>query len=306
MASFGERMRREREMRGITLEAISEKTKITTRTLEALEKDDFDKLPGGIFNKGFVRSYAQFLGMNEEQVLKDFIEVAGDPEQVLPLPDPPVKQQELPQPKERRSWTSVAVPALATVVVLGVGWKIAPKVGRVAGSGWTRVVKEKGQPGRSSMTAYAATNPTLPANSAGAAPTQNTETTQTPASAPENPITPAAAPAVATLQPATQTTNTAARSPQLVPASAPTPRSDRFVILVKAMKPAWVSITADGKPVIEGELKRKKKIRAYSQVVLKTNNAGALAFSRNGQPLQPLGQRDQQATVTFTPHGIAR
>ncbi|MBV9609866.1 MAG: helix-turn-helix domain-containing protein, partial [Acidobacteria bacterium] len=64
MSSFGERMRREREMRGITLEAISEKTKITTRTLEALEKDDFDKLPGGIFNKGFVRSYAQFLGMN--------------------------------------------------------------------------------------------------------------------------------------------------------------------------------------------------------------------------------------------------
>src|SRR5947209_10119084 len=139
MASFGERMRREREMRGITLEAISEKTKITTRTLEALEKDDFDKLPGGISNKGFVRSYAQFLGMNEEQVLKDFIEVAGDPEQVLPLPDPPVKQQEVAQPKERRSWTPVAAAVATAVLVLFGAWKLGPKVRRVAGSAWTAV-----------------------------------------------------------------------------------------------------------------------------------------------------------------------
>jgi Domain of unknown function (DUF4115) len=67
-----------------------------------------------------------------------------------------------------------------------------------------------------------------------------------------------------------------------------------------------VSITADGKPVIEGVLKRKKKIRAYSQVVLKTNNAGALAIARNGQPLAALGHEDQQTTVTFTPDGITR
>ena len=88
MGSFGERMRRERDKRGITLDSISQTTKIGTHILEALEKEEFDKLPGGIFNKGFVRSYANFLGMNEEQVLKEFIEVAGDPEQ--PLPDPPL------------------------------------------------------------------------------------------------------------------------------------------------------------------------------------------------------------------------
>jgi|SRR5581483_10158089 len=294
MASFGERMRREREMRGITLAAISEKTKITTRTLEALEKDDFDKLPGGIFNKGFVRSYAQFLGMNEEQVLKDFIEAAGDPEQVLPLPDPPVKRQEIPQPKERRSWTSVAIPAVAAMIVLGVGWKMIPKMRRLSGTSLTQVVTEKSDPGHGSSTAYAAT----------------AETTQTPPNAPVQPTAvtpPLQAPSTAaTLQSVTQTTTGTAAGPQLVPTSAPSARSDRFVILVKAMKPAWVSITADGKPVIEGELKRKKKIRAYSQVILKTNNAGALAFSRNGQPLQPLGPQDQQATVTFTPDGIAR
>jgi cytoskeleton protein RodZ len=299
MAPFGERMRREREMRGITLEAISEKTKITIRTLQALEKDEFDKLPGGIFNKGFVRSYAQFLGMNEEQVLKDFIAVAGDPEQ--PLPDPPVKHQEIiPQPKEKRSWTGVAAVVVAAVMLLGVGWKVASKVSRAADAAWTRAHKEKSASTYHSSAAFAASSPSSDSpqpNQADIAPaTQDKPLTPAVQTDATNPI----------LQPATQTTNAATASPQLVPASATTPRSDRFVILVKAIRPAWVSITADGKPVIEGVLKRKKKIRAYSQVVLKTNNAGALAIARNGQPLAALGHEDQQTTVTFTPDGITR
>ncbi|MGZ9112947.1 MAG: DUF4115 domain-containing protein, partial [Rhodoplanes sp.] len=109
--------------------------------------------------------------------------------------------------------------------------------------------------------------------------------------------------AIATLQPASQTTTTPA--PELAPAAATT-RTEKFVILVKAKKPTWVSITADGKPFLEGVLKRKKKIRAYSQVVLKTNNAGALAVAQNGKPLPPLGDEDQHTTVTFTPDGATQ
>ena len=52
MGSFGERLQREREMRGITLDEIAEATKIGTRSLRALESEEFDKLPGGVFNKG--------------------------------------------------------------------------------------------------------------------------------------------------------------------------------------------------------------------------------------------------------------
>src|SRR5690242_314583 len=90
MASFGERIKREREMRGISLEEIAESTKIGKRNLEALETEDFDKLPGGIFNKGFVRAYAKYLGLDEEQAVTDFlaaenaaasgIRVAADPQ----------------------------------------------------------------------------------------------------------------------------------------------------------------------------------------------------------------------------------
>ena len=67
MGPFGERMQREREMRGITLDEIAEATKITVRCLRAIEREEFSKLPGGIFNKGFVRAYARYIGIDEEQ-----------------------------------------------------------------------------------------------------------------------------------------------------------------------------------------------------------------------------------------------
>src|SRR4051812_47860824 len=73
MASFGERIKREREMRGVSLEEIAESTKIGKRNLEALETEEFDKLPGGIFNKGFVRAYARYLGLDEDQAVSDFL-----------------------------------------------------------------------------------------------------------------------------------------------------------------------------------------------------------------------------------------
>jgi cytoskeleton protein RodZ len=78
VGSFGEKLKREREMRAITLEEIAEATKIGTRSLRALEEEHFDQLPGGIFNKGFVRAYAKFLGIDEEQAVADYMTATGD------------------------------------------------------------------------------------------------------------------------------------------------------------------------------------------------------------------------------------
>jgi cytoskeleton protein RodZ len=78
VGSFGDRLQREREMRGITLDEIAEATKIGTRSLRALEQQDFDKLPGGIFNKGFVRAYARYLGLDEEQAVADYLAALGE------------------------------------------------------------------------------------------------------------------------------------------------------------------------------------------------------------------------------------
>ena len=63
--TFGESLKREREMRGVTLEEISAATRIATRFLRAIENEEWDQLPGGVFNRGFVRAVARYLGLDE-------------------------------------------------------------------------------------------------------------------------------------------------------------------------------------------------------------------------------------------------
>ena len=70
--SFGVSLKRERELRGISLAEIAKTTKISVRLLEAIEKDRFDILPEGVFRKSFIKSYAKYLGMNEEQILHEY------------------------------------------------------------------------------------------------------------------------------------------------------------------------------------------------------------------------------------------
>jgi transcriptional regulator with XRE-family HTH domain len=70
--NFGERLKRERELREVTLEEITQATRIGPRFLEALENEDWDKLPGGVFNRGFVRSIARYLGLGEEAFLAEY------------------------------------------------------------------------------------------------------------------------------------------------------------------------------------------------------------------------------------------
>lgn len=73
MTSFGEELKRERELRDISLKEISEATKISIRFLEALEQNNFDILPGGIFNRGFIRSYARFIGIDGEEMVNAYL-----------------------------------------------------------------------------------------------------------------------------------------------------------------------------------------------------------------------------------------
>ena len=72
MATFGERLRREREARGIGLEEIAAATKISPRYLDALERDDFERLPGDVFTKGFVRAYAEHVGLVPDELVEEF------------------------------------------------------------------------------------------------------------------------------------------------------------------------------------------------------------------------------------------
>lgn len=80
MGHFGEELRRERESRGVALETISEKTKVITRYLTALEDDRFEALPGGILSKGIVRGYARTVGLDEAVWVERFVAAAQEHE----------------------------------------------------------------------------------------------------------------------------------------------------------------------------------------------------------------------------------
>jgi len=78
--TLGEKLRQAREERGISLSEVAEQTRISSLYLESIEKDDYKPLPGGIFNKGFVKSYAKFIGFDEEEALSDYARLAAENE----------------------------------------------------------------------------------------------------------------------------------------------------------------------------------------------------------------------------------
>ncbi|HEX9161533.1 MAG TPA: helix-turn-helix domain-containing protein [Thermoanaerobaculia bacterium] len=107
LASFGDELRREREIRGISLKEIADATKISKRFLEAIERNDHRTLPAPVFTRGFVREYARYLGLNcDEMVNRYNFAAAGDDRieksvHLDRLVQPAVPSIERQQPKKR-------------------------------------------------------------------------------------------------------------------------------------------------------------------------------------------------------------
>jgi len=70
---FGARLRAQREVRGVTLREIADATKVSVSQLDALERNDISRLPGGIFLRSIVRSYAQEVGADPDAMVRDFV-----------------------------------------------------------------------------------------------------------------------------------------------------------------------------------------------------------------------------------------
>ena len=92
MTDFGGKLRQAREGRGITLRQIANTTRISVAALEALERNNVSKLPGGIFSRAFVRSYAAEVGLDPEETVREFIErfdnePAPEPQVHVPVSD---------------------------------------------------------------------------------------------------------------------------------------------------------------------------------------------------------------------------
>jgi len=230
--SFGARLKREREQRKITLDEISLSTKIGSRFLLAIEEEHFDQLPGGIFNKGFVRAYARHLGLDEAQAIADYELASGasipEPHPGIPVPGVPAALiQHFPS---EDSGDHSPKPGHSPV---------AP----VAGS--------------TSAAAPARVGQTIVGQNSGAQ-------------------------AVDSL-----------------------PGPGAFLVQIKAREDSWVTISADGRQVMQDTLyaSAEKSVGARDQIVIKTGNAGALDISFNGKKLPTQGAHNQVKTLTFNPSG---
>jgi cytoskeleton protein RodZ len=282
MGSFGERLRREREMRGITLDEIAESTKISRRHLESLEKEDFDSLPGGIFNRGFVRSYARYLGIDEDQAATDYAAAAAEPVETeekfpltIPAPDPELNP--------RRSTLPLILALVALVGVLAIFW-----------------ARNRSHSGESQEPAAGTTAARSPA------PMSPTETPAAPLAVPEPELRPSPAPvrASSVTSPKQAETNL---PPSTLPGSA-SPPERMFLVVVKAKEDAWVNLTADGKTVISRVLAagEQQSFHAGKRIVFTTGNAGGVDVSFNGKDLGAIGNESEKRILTFTPSGLVQ
>ncbi len=310
MSVFGDRLRREREMRGVTLDEISESTKITRRALEALEQEEFNLLPGGIFNKGFVRSYARYLGIDEEQAVSDYVEASQEqapPEDKFPLEIHEENTQRKPPLNPKRSMTPIVLAVIALAIGVG-GWSYWAKFrplqlarsepARNAGAG-TQSAAVPAQP--------AVTSPTTPAQAeAGKASTPESPVNTASAASPES-VKPAPAPSDA--QPSTDNSlSSKTQSSGALDASAPeiTQPASRFTVSVKALEDSYVRIVADGKTVSDGvmEANKERSVKAGKELVLRVGNAAGIEVSYQGKPLGPLGEEGKPRTLTFNSAGL--
>jgi len=130
MASFGDNLRQQRELRGISLRDISEATKISVRFLEALENDRIDVLPGGIFRRSFVKEYARFVGLDAERMVSEFLHAHGEASEKSEKKPATAAQ---PAETERRGFYRRLFLAVGAVGMLGTAWamtrEVAPAVG---------------------------------------------------------------------------------------------------------------------------------------------------------------------------------
>ena len=272
MGTFGERLQREREMRGITLEEIAEATKIGTRSLRALEEQDFEKLPGGIFNKGFVRAYSKYLGIDEDQAVADYQTAVNEAQAagklIRPESAPPILVEDETDNKEpvRIPWGLLIL--IAFLVVVGFAAR-----SYYAQHGWAKLRRQP-----------------APVTKQAVAQSPTPEKTQ--------------AQAVSDSQGANKSegTSIAATQSGAVTGDPPQNTAQQFVVKVRAKEDAWVEITADGKHVASELMKANsdKVIRAGNAVVLKTGNAGGIEVSRNDEVLPALGTAGVTKTVTIT------
>jgi len=274
--SFGEHLRREREMRGVTLDEITAATRIGTRYLEAFESEQWDRLPGGVFNRGFVRSIAHYLGLDEENLLAEYTLATRG----LPRPASWTVQAR-PRGRERNLGPWLVVAVLAILVAAGgwFGWRHyrAWKRGRVAAAASIQA---------SSQSANA-----LVPTSDASGPTSEPASLDSQGN-PTGPDSPSADPTA---------------SGGSTAASATDP-SGPLTLKVEAVQSTSMRVIADGKRIFDGKIEAgsSQTFQASGEFQISAGDAGALLLELNGQTLPPIGPPGEAGKITLSHETLAQ
>ncbi|MGA2740600.1 MAG: RodZ domain-containing protein [Bryobacteraceae bacterium] len=288
MSSVGEALRRERLRKDLGLEQISRETKISTRLLEAIEEDRFELLPGGVFAKSFVRQYARFLGLDEEEMAAE-VERAIHPVGDVPSFAGASAEQAFKVPRVAeweamgRSNSSV-LPALALVVAVML-------VCSAVYAWWQRSRRPAAAPPAVAIAQNVAQKKSAPPTAKPAEPA---------------PVTPAVA---STPETAPKTdVSTSAPPPEAAPAPVESANpAATLQVSLTADADVWVHVWADGKTVIDGLVIQPnvvKTVAAVEGIRIRTGNAGSLQLTVNGKPAGPLGPKGQVRIVEVTRDGV--
>jgi cytoskeleton protein RodZ len=261
--SFGEILKREREMREVTLNEVTVATRIAPRFLEAFEREEWEKLPGGVFNRGFVRAIARYLGLNEETLLSEYDLAYGEQKTVAPS----LVENPIPSPPK---W-AIAAAALGVLLVAAA---------LIAGGryGWRRYAAH-----RAAKRAVISAAPS-PMQPAPALPSLNGDGSSTPSSsaASSTPVTPSSGePTAAVATPA-----------------APT----RLDLSVSTSDITRVRVVADGRIVLDARLPagETRHLSARKQFLVSAAHPSAVLLELNGQPMPQLGSRGGSGTMVLS------
>jgi cytoskeleton protein RodZ len=276
MSNFGASFRKAREAAGLPLERIAAETRISSRFLLAIESEDFHLLPGGIFNRGFVRSYAERLGMDPDQAVSDYNRLSATTEEPL---DALRKEEQASARKSERSLYPIA--ALLLLVMIGLYYAL--------NQGSLPSTAEPAPP--VSTTQPAAVTEQNTDSAASVLPGRDVISVEPPTGEP----TPAS-PAMGTPVPAPRSV-----FPENLanPASTTSP----LALDVDVKDATWIHVTADGAVVLNDNLQpgSTRRFSAERSIIIKLGNAGGASMKVNGRDIGPLGTSGQVREFRITP-----
>lgn len=275
MSELGDRLRQARESQGLSLAQASADTRILQSSLLALEEGAYHRLPSDVVIRGFIRNYAQYLGLPPDEMIELYRRERGgtDPIRVVPVSSQPLQRTYV-----LPSFFGVF---LVTIALIGLAYVTLNAVGRI------------GDRARESAALPA---PTIAAPSPSPLPTNTVAPTSRPTARPVAlPLPTFDAPAAGGIAPTVTPTPTATPSAPIV--------LEIVIPNIRGNENSWVRVQTDGSTAFEGILRSGERLvfEAQRRVFIRAGNPPDVQVTVNGLHQGPLGQAFGQPVNWYWP-----